>query len=615
VHELKLDGYRIQAHLDGGKTKLFSRNGLDWTARMRGVAAALQHLPAQAAVLDGEVVVLNEHGLSDFAKLQSAFDEHKPTDLTYFCFDLLHLDGHNLRAAGVVERKELLRQLLQNAESEALRFSEHLEADGQKMFSEACRLGAEGIVSKRKDAKYTSGRSPAWTKTKCILQQEFVVGGYTHPAKGGEGLGALLLGYYHGGVLKYCGRAGTGFTQKSARALRNQLEELKQKAMPFAEVATAARKDALWVKPQLVAEIEFRAWTSDGMLRQAAFKGLREDKSAREVQREHATPESKQSANNKVADRRAPDSKKPQAKQYPPAVIRLTHADKIIDADSGLTKQMLANYYSAVAEKMLPHIADRPLSIVRCPDGSTSKCFFQKHMKVGLPKGTGSVDVPDKKTGKVEEYITLSSKEALVGMAQMNVLELHPWGSRNEHLEEPDRIIFDLDPDEALPWSVLAESADEVRKRLLHLDLKSFLKGTGGKGLHVVVPIVPDPAHDWSVVKAFAHAFVQRMETDKPKLYLTKMTKSARTGKIYLDYLRNERGATAVAAYSPRNRSGVPVSVPLSWKTLEDNAMPRFKVADFPEWLDHGQGAWKALPTLHQNLSKSALDALGIRQS
>jgi bifunctional non-homologous end joining protein LigD len=615
VHELKLDGYRIQAGLDDEKVKLFSRNGLDWTARMRAVAEAVKQLSAQTAVLDGEVVAMNEQGLSDFARLQSAFDEKTPTDLTYFCFDLLHLNGHNLRGASVIERKQLLAALLETADSEVLRFSEHLETDGQRMFSEACRLGAEGVISKLKDAKYASGRSTSWTKTKCILQQEFVIGGYTHPSNGGAGLGALLLGYYHGNVLHYCGRAGTGFTHKSGAQIRNQLENMQQKAIPFAEMASAARKDAVWVKPELVAEIQFRAWTSDGMLRQAAFKGLREDKAAGEVRREHANPGDAPANDDKTTKPAHTNSPKKHAKPYPHATVRLTHADKVIDAESGLTKQTLADYYDAVAERMLPHIAGRPLSIVRCPDGSTGNCFFQKHVKVGLPRGTGSVDVPDKKTGKVEEYITLASKEAVVGMAQMNVLELHPWGSRNEHLEEPDRLIFDLDPDEDLPWEVLAESAEQVRKRLQKLGLKSFLKGTGGKGLHVVAPITADRSHDFSVVKAFAHAFVQRMEKEQPQRYLTKMTKAARTGKIYLDYLRNERGATAVAPYSPRRRPGVPVSVPFEWSVLKEPAMPRFRVVSFSDWLDGRRDPWKTLPTLDQKLTKAALQELGIHLS
>jgi bifunctional non-homologous end joining protein LigD len=601
VHELKLDGYRMQAHLADGRATVFTRSGLDWTHRVKSVAAAIQHLGVENAVIDGEVVALDNNGLSSFSELQAAFDENKSRQLIYYCFDLLHLDGRNLRNAPLLERKQLLHTLLQNLEGDLLRYSEHLAVDGAQMFQEACRLGAEGIVSKRSDGRYISGRAPGWTKSKCIRQQEFVVGGFTPPANKSAGLGALLLGYYDGAILKYAGRTGTGFTQHTQKALREQLESLRVKTAPFDHVPALARKDALWVKPELVAEVQFREWTADGMVRQASFKGLREDKAASEVRRENATP----------GDEDAPPAKKKSAPARANASIRLTHADRIIDAESGLTKQVLANYYDAIAERMLPHIADRPLSIVRCPDGSTGNCFFQKHVKIGLPKGVGSVDVPDKKTGKPEAYITLSTTEAIVGMAQMNVFELHPWGSSNAHLEQPDRLIFDLDPDEDLPWEALAEGAEEVHKRLAKLGLKSFLKGTGGKGLHIVAPIDPSPDHEWPVVKAFAHAFAQQIEASNPKRYLTKMTKAARTGKIYIDFLRNERGATAVAPYSPRRRAGVPVSVPFAWSVLKEKAMPKFRAVDFEEWLSSmKQDPWKPLTSLHQELTTEAIQSV-----
>ena len=604
VRELKLDGYRIQARLQHGQVKLFSRNGLDWTRRMPNIVNAVQKLDAEAAVLDGEVVVLDQKGVSSFAELQAAFDEKQPAALTYFCFDLLHLNGYNLRGAPLTERKALLRSLMEHADEDTLRLSEDLETNGSHILREACRLGAEGILSKRADAKYVSGRSAGWTKTKCIHRQEFVIGGFTLPAKGGDGLGALLLGYNEAKQLRYAGRSGTGFTQKSARALRRQLEDLRQKTSPFHSMPATARKDAHWVKPALVAEIQFSTWTSDGMLRQASFKGLREDKPADDVQREQANPE----------DAPRPSAKKKEKTTHSRAV-RLTHADKVIDAASGLTKQMLADYYEAVADKMLPYIADRPLSIVRCPDGSTGTCFFQKHFKSGLPAGTGSVDVPDKKTGKVEAYITIATKDALVGMAQMNVLEFHPWGARSGALESPDRLVFDLDPDESIPWEVLAESAAEVRKRLKKLGLESFLKGTGGKGLHIVAPIVAEAHHPWPVIKEFAHAFVRQMEADSPQRYLTKMSKAARKGKIYLDYLRNERGATAVAPYSPRRRAGVPVSVPFAWSVLKADAMPLYATADFSEWLPAlGRDPWARLCTIQQKLSENALHAVGVRR-
>jgi bifunctional non-homologous end joining protein LigD len=613
VHELKLDGYRIQAQMHRGKAKLFSRNGLDWTARMPNIAHAAQQLNVQTAVLDGEVVVLDEHGVSSFAALQAAFDKEKPAALIYFCFDLLHIDGHTLRGAPLQERKAMLRALIEQADQETLRFSEDFDADGALLFREACKLGAEGIISKRADAKYVSGRSANWIKTKCIHRQEFVIGGFTPPAKGGDGLGALLLGYNEDKHLRYAGRSGTGFTQKSAHALRKRLEALKQSARPFQSIAAAASRDAIWVKPELVAEIQFSTWTSDGMLRQASFKGLREDKPAMEVKQEQANPENTpRQASDKQHDKPHQNGA---ANENPPgrAAIRLTHAGKVIDEVSGLTKQNLADYYDAVAEKMLPYISGRPVSIVRCPDGSTGPCFFQKHFKTGLPAGTSSVDVPDTKTGKVEAYITISTKDALVGMAQMNVLEFHPWGARNDKLESPDRLVFDLDPDESIPWEVLAESAADVRKRLKKLGLTSFLKGTGGKGLHIVAPIVAEGSHPWPLIKDFSYGFVRQMEADNPQRYLTKVTKAARKGKIYLDYLRNERGATSVAPYSPRHRVGAPVSIPFAWSVLKADAMPLYAAADFKEWLPAiKRDPWAKLRTLQQRLTENALKAVGV---
>jgi bifunctional non-homologous end joining protein LigD len=552
--------------------------------------------------------------VSSFASLQAAFDEHTPTALTYFCFDLLYLNGRSLESAPLRERKAVLRALLEPLADDTLRFSEDLETDGAHMFAEACRLGAEGIVSKRADAKYRSGRSADWTKTKCIHRQEFVIGGFTHPTKGGDGLGAVLLGYYQNGQLRYAGRSGTGFTQASARALRKRLEALQQKATPFHAIPAAARKDAFWVKPTLVAEIQFSTWTSDDMLRQASFKGLREDKPADDVKREQANPEDAPAASK---NQRNPKPAKKAAKKGASNAShapRMTHAEKVIDRASGLTKQQLADYYEAVADKMLPHITDRPVSLVRCPADSTDTCFFQKHFKPGLPNGTESIDVPDKKTGKIEPYVTLSTAEALIGMAQMHVLEFHPWGARNENLELPDRLIFDLDPDEGLGWEALTSAAREVRTRLRKIGLTSFLKGTGGKGLHIVAPIAPEDAHPWPVVKAFAHAFVRQMEADNPSLYLTKMTKTARKGKIYLDYLRNERGATAIAPYSPRRRAGMPVSVPFSWSVLKEKSMPTYKTIDFDTWLPAiGRDPWAALPRTQQRLTAKALDAFGVK--
>jgi bifunctional non-homologous end joining protein LigD len=608
LHELKLDGYRIQARKEGAKVQLFTRSGLDWTARMPEIAAEVARLPGEAATLDGEVVVLAPDGTSNFADLQAAFQEGARNPLTYFCFDLLHLDGRNPRNLPLMERKKLLATLLKSADPDHLQLSEHLEANGPAMFRRACEMRAEGIVSKRTAAAYSGTRSADWLKSKCLHEQEFVIGGYTLPGKGkagGPGIGALLLGYYDDRKqLIYAGRTGTGFTQKFAATLRKQLEALEAAKPPFATIASEARKGALWVKPTLVAQVRFATWTADDQVRQAAFLGLREDKPAAEIRRETAAPVPKQ----EKSQSRMPHSSQSHRDEWVPAQslghppIRLTHPDKILDPASHLTKQQLADFYWAVSEKLLPQLAGRPLSIVRVPDGIGHEQFFQKHVTSMLPPGFDSVDVPDKKTGKIEKYIALNTREAVASLAQMSVLEVHPWGSLAATLEKPDRLVIDLDPDESLPWPTLATAALDVRKQLKALGLESFLKTTGGKGLHVVIPIKPQ--QEWPAVKEFCHRFVLAMEQSNPALYLTKMTKAARTGKIYLDYLRNERGATAVAAWSPRARPNVGVAVPLNWSELKLPERPIFNIANFAEWRTRlKKDPWAKLPATHQKLN------------
>jgi bifunctional non-homologous end joining protein LigD len=610
LHELKLDGYRMQGRLENGKVQLLTRSGLDWTHRMRSLAASLKALPAKTALLDGEVIVLDDRGISSFAALQAAFQEGAVHALHYYVFDLLHLDGHSLRTLPLRERKTLLADLIAELDDDAVRVSEHVRDEKAAIFDEICRHGAEGIVSKRADSMYLSGRSASWVKVKCGLRQEFVIGGFTLPSKGGDGIGALLLGYYQDGKLLYAGRTGTGFTQKTQAQLRKRLEAIRSDTNPFVAVGTAERRGALWVKPQLVAEVAFSTWTTDNLVRQSSFKGLREDKPAKEVVREtalHGIPNARAAsvgASNKRAGTttvaKTPDSR---------ALPRVTHPDKIVDRESGLTKEQLVAYYAEVADHILPHIADRPLSIVRCPSGTAAKCFFQKHVKPGLPKGIGSVEIVDRKSGKPEPYITLSDAGVIPELGQLNVFELHPWGAPASDFEHPDRIIFDLDPDASIEWKTLGATASEVRTRLEKLGLESFLKSTGGKGLHIVAPIRGE--HDWPTIKEFAHQFVLAMEADSPSLYITKMTKSARTGRIYLDYLRNERGATAVAPYSPRSRSGVPVSVPMAWSELKASAAPRCLVAQIAEWRKRlSDDPWLELPKTKQRLTQKAIAAV-----
>jgi bifunctional non-homologous end joining protein LigD len=613
LHELKLDGYRIQARKQGDRIQLLTRTGLDWTHRMKSVAEALRALKAKDALLDGEVVVLDENGISSFAKLQASFEQGEKHPLTYFIFDLLHLDGSNTRGLPLRERKSLLESIL--PVSTEIQISGDVDSDGESVFHHACELHAEGIISKRADAPYISGRSPGWVKSKCVREQEFVIGGFTLPSNGTYGIGSLLLGYYRDGKLVYAGRTGTGFTQKIHRMLRDKLEALRAKTAPFDQIPAVAKRDANWVRPELLAQVRFATWTADDLVRQASYLGLREDKLAADVRREEASaapkPKSARASikvlRSSIAAKVAPAKATKTAKAKPATApgntvpVRLTHPEKILDETTGITKLQLAEYYWAIAEHMIPHIEDRPLSLVRCPEGSGKPCFFQKHTNHMLPPGIGSVMVPNKKTGEPESYITLNTAEALAGLAQMGVLEVHPWGSKNSDLEHPDRIIIDLDPDEAIAWKQLSESAESVRNGLETIGLKSFLKTTGGKGLHVVIPIKPE--HDWSQVKAWSHAFAQAFEKERPDLYLTKMTKSARKGKIYIDYLRNERGATAVAPFSPRARPGAPVSVPLAWKELAAPKHPAFSIVDFESWKERLKSdPWKGMAGIQQTL-------------
>jgi bifunctional non-homologous end joining protein LigD len=618
VHELKLDGYRLQVHVRTGegkaaKARLFTRSGLDWTARMPALAQAAAGLGVESAILDGEVAVLDASGRSSFPDLQAAFQHGKQAGIVYFAFDLLHLNSHNLRGLPLLKRKEILEELLSEADpNRVLKFCEHIEARGDVVFAKAAELGAEGIVSKLVSAPYTSGRGNTWLKMKATIKQEFVIGGFSPVAKTGRGIGSLLLGYYDAGKLFYAGRCGTGFSNEIERALRVRLDALVQKAAPFAELPRDAKPGAIWVKPELVAQVAFSGWTNDDLIRQSSFKSLRDDKPAAEVVRESAMTgdvSSKQGAHSATSA-----AKRANAKANPKQDIALgiTHPKKILDQESGMTKQELAEYYLTVADRMLPHVSNRPLSVLRCPDGIGKQTFFQKHVSACLPNGVHTVSIANKKTGKHEEFLTLNSAEGLVGMAQMGVLEIHPWGSKNDAADQPDRIIFDLDPDEAIAWNTLADAALELRSRLKQLKLTSFVKSTGGKGLHVVVPI--EPEHEWPVIKQFSHRVVLGIEKDNPGLYTTNMMKAVRKNRIYLDYLRNDREATAIAPFSTRARPGVPVAVPLGWKELQAAVRPVFHVFDFDAWRQRlRRDPWRGMLKSRQRLTRETLCAIGVK--
>ena len=564
LHEIKFDGYRLMAVIENGRVRLLTRRALDWTDRFPGIAEALEQLPAKSAIVDGEAVVQDENGVSSFSALQDALSERRQaTGAILYAFDLIYLDGYSLRDAALDDRKHMLERLLGATSHSSLRYSEHMAGNGQAMMENACRLGLEGIVSKRRDAPYRSGRHGEWMKAKCTGREEFVIGGYAPSTALRNAIGSLALGYYDSGKLVHVGRAGTGFTQKSALSLFKALQELRTDKSPFADALTSEeRRGLVFVKPRLVAEVEFRGWTAGRQIRQAAFKGLREDKPAEEVQLEmprEIMGEAAGKPRKTLAAKRepaAPVRSKGGTMEF--GGVKLTHPERILWEGQGLTKLGLAEYYAEVAGLILPHIVKRPLALVRCPNGSAGDCFFQKHSFAGLTDAVEIALLPENE-GEAEA-IVIHDFAGLINLVQANVLEIHPWGARIEDVEHPDRMIFDLDPGEGTEWTAVIDGAREIRQRLGDLGIESYVKTSGGKGLHVVSPLEPDV--EWDEPKNFAHGIARAMEADSPSKFVSTMAKKARGGKIFIDYLRNGRGATAVAPYSTRARPGAPISTP-----------------------------------------------------
>lgn len=562
VHEIKFDGYRIVARVAGGRAVLLSRRGNDWTGNFPAVAAALERLSPREAVLDGEVVVLDDQGRSDFQALQNALSARDEARLVYYAFDLLELDGRDLRGRPLRERKEELAALLARGGRKAgrafrdrVRLAEHVEGQGRALYARACQLGLEGVVSKRAGAPYRAGRAGDWVKVKCLLAQEFVVAGFTDPGGARPGFGALLLGAREGGTFRYVGRVGTGFTDRSLKRLDALLRGLETDRCPFPSVPADARRGVHWVEPRLVAETAFRGWTSDGILRQASFKGLREDKAAAEVVVE--TPVRAPAGPARVGG------------------VRISHPDRVLFPDIGITKKDLAAYYEAASGRLLARAAGRPLALLRCPSGPGKDCFFQKRAGDSFPSSVRAGTYREK--GETKELLYVEDAEGLLALAQAGVIELHLWGAPVRDLERPDELVFDLDPAPETPWSEVLAAAREVRARLRDAGLVPLLKTTGGKGLHVVAPL--KPGHGWDEHKAWARALAERMAGEEPRRWTTKLSKDARAGRLFVDYLRNGRGATAVAPYSARARAGAPVATPLAWEELRPSLRPeRFNV-------------------------------------
>lgn len=613
LHEIKLDGYRLLAFVQGGKARLVTRRGQDWTARFRPLADALvAAVSAGEAVLDGEAVALQPDGTTSFAALQQALSDKRPERLHLYLFDLLHLDGWDLRESPLAERKALLRRLLPPAVEGVVRYSGHVEGQGEAFHRQACRHRLEGVVSKRADARYRPGRNRDWLKTKCQERQELVIGGFTEPSGSRQGLGSLVLGVFEGGRLVYAGRCGTGFTAEVLADLRARLDRLERKTPPFADRPTGAdARGVHWVTPKLVCEVEFTEWTADGRLRHPSFQGLREDKDPEEVTRERPRPapaggdEPVGAAVVEKAGGRGGrrDARKPGG-MAEVAGVPLSSPDRVLYEGMGLTKLDLARYYERVAEPMLPHVADRPLSLVRCPQGRSGECFFQKHVGDTFPEAVGRVEIREKEGEESKLYGTVSSVEGLVALVQMGVLEIHIWGSRTDRLERPDRVVFDLDPDAGLAWERVLEATFALRARLAELGLESFVKTTGGKGLHVVLPLTR--RHGWEEVKEFSRAVAADMVRREPGKYTDNVRKARRKGRIFIDYLRNGRGATFIAPFSTRAREGAPVSVPIAWKEVApDLRSDQWSAATLPGRLSRlRKDPWEGIDQVRQSITK-----------
>ncbi|MBN9509219.1 MAG: DNA ligase D [Alphaproteobacteria bacterium] len=602
LSEIKFDGYRLLVWLDHGRVRLRTRTGQDWTARLPALARAVAGLKVEAALLDGELVALREDGTSNFPDLQAALSAGRDGQLFYYVFDLLHLDGWDLRPCALRDRKAALEKLADWGSM--LRYSTHVEGDSAAVRRRACAMNLEGILCKRADAPYRPGRGRDWLKLKCQGREEFVVLGWTPPAGSRRGFGALHLGYYDPeGALHYAGGVGSGFDARELTALHKRLDPLAA-PMPKLLVSREPVDAAInWVRPDLVAEVQFAAWSGGGRLRQAVFLGLREDKPARDVVRAIADPASARTAfagRARAAHRgaRIVTARAPEKRAATVEGVAITHPDRPLWP--GVTKQDLAEYWQRVAAAALPGLVRRPLAVVRCPEGIDGEHFFQKHGHHALP--------PQIREGKAEgaPYLAIDDAAGLVACAQMSAIELHCWGATEADPAHPDRVVFDLDPGEGVAFRDVVTAALEVRDRLRRLGLTSFCRTTGGKGLHVVVPLTPAAA--WPEVKAWSRAFAEVMGAEQPERYLTKVAKAERRGRILIDWLRNAPGATAIASFCPRARPGATVATPLAWEEVTPRLDPvAFTLQTVPARIARrGHAPWQGFEALQQRLPQPA---------
>jgi bifunctional non-homologous end joining protein LigD len=581
VYEVKYDGYRMLARITKDGVSMFTRTGNAWTAKLPHLVKEIAALGLEDSLLDGEIVVPGEGGRSDFQALQNAFDRGSDARIVYYVFDAPYLEGQDLRALSLVDRKKRLSAALKKKHARAVRLSEHLAGDARDVLEQACKLGLEGLIGKQADSVYASGRSKAWIKLKCRRRQDFVIGGFTPPQGSRHGFGALLVGFYDArGKLQYAGKVGTGFNDDLLSSLSRKLAGLKRSDAPFAN--PPREKGVTWLQPKLVGEVAYAEKTKDGILRQAAFMGLREDISAKSVGEEKAV---------------APPANEP--------ALKITHPDRLIWPNLKVSKLALVKYYEAVGDWILPHIKDRPLSLVRCPDGVDKPCFYQRHLLMGASPGHLST-VKREKKGR-SAYIYASTLEGVLSAVQNGAVEFHTWGATVPDIGHPDRITMDLDPGPGIEWPALVEATRLVKLLLEQLGLAAFLKTTGGKGLHIVAPI--EPKRPWPEVKEFTRLMAEMLTRARPDLFLAKMSKAARTGKIFVDYLRNSETASAVAAFSTRARPQAGVSMPLAWDELgERDVREAYTILTVPAALKkRKEDPWKAYASTHQSISDAMI--------
>jgi bifunctional non-homologous end joining protein LigD len=616
-YEVKFDGYRIMARIDHGEVRLFTRNGHDWTHKLPGQAEALAALHLESAWLDGEMVVMDEEGVPDFQALQNAFEAGRSGNIVYYLFDLPYLNGVDLREVPVEERRAALATVLKASDDPLLRFSDSFDEEPQALLNSACQMRMEGLIGKRLGSPYVSRRSSDWIKLKCKHRQEFVIVGFTDPKGSRSAFGALLLGLHDrdSGELRYAGKVGTGFTEATLASIHDQLKSLKTKKPAVVNPPEGSEfKTVHWLKPRLLAEVAFAEITKDGSVRHAVFHGLRDDKPAKDITEERATtvktaPEKKTSVVKPAAATKNTDPA-PSQIGLDKGKVRITHPDRIIDASSGTTKMQLAQYYASVAEWILPELKDRPVALVRAPDGIAGELFFQKNAeRLAIP---GITTLDQKLTG--QPMMVINSAEALIGAVQMSMVELHTWNATSDNLDKPDRFVLDLDPDPALPWKRMVEATQLTLSVLDELGLKAFLKTSGGKGIHLVVPLTRKLG--WDEVKDFSHAIVSHMAKLLPERFSAVSGPKNRVGRIFIDYLRNGLGATTICAYAARTREGLPVSVPIFREEVESlKGGNQWNIHNLHERLaEVGDEPWADLKKTRQSITADMRRRVGMKQ-